>query len=319
MIRKVGMYMNMYNVYELMETFEKKVSNLGVSESYRENPAYSSVLASIKSLITQMNLIKPENKTVVEENGKISFECRQGSEHYTFEISAPTPENIKCIFVQTSDPRGTDDKSVSEKRAVSIESNISKKGFITLTECVSLANDFNCKPGTYNNDSSKWEAVYEPTGVMQSRVISNYSGITHDSIEDTPAYIMLQQATAPNLEKYYDRRTIIRRESIDVARVTELDGKNNITFRGKLQLNTETGNLRELYTAGGGYPSEVVIPPMSPQLIESLIERESNEKVKEGLRNYAKGREIFSYDSKNDPDFITPNTQLSENPEGPKM
>ena len=53
------------------------------------------------------------------------------------------------------------------------------------------------------------------------------------------------------------------------------------------------------------YPQDVVIYPLSQKEIDSMIKKESNPIVAEGLREYATGRSTYSYNSSEDKDFIS--------------
>ena len=56
---------------------------------------------------------------------------------------------------------------------------------------------------------------------------------------------------------------------------------------------------------GDPYPQNVVISPLSQEQIEAMIQKESNPKVKKGLREYAVDREIYFYNSSDDKYFIS--------------
>ena len=62
----------------------------------------------------------------------------------------------------------------------------------------------------------------------------------------------------------------------------------------------------------GPYPQNVVIPPLSQEEIEVMIQRESNPKVAEGLREYAVGRNTYSYNSAEDKHFISEGISQSQ-------
>ncbi len=63
--------------------------------------------------------------------------------------------------------------------------------------------------------------------------------------------------------------------------------------------------LRNMYTEGenDSYPQDVVILPLSPIEIESLIAKENNPTVAASLRAYVKGRDSYFYNSHDDKYF----------------
>ena len=61
------------------------------------------------------------------------------------------------------------------------------------------------------------------------------------------------------------------------------------------------------------YPQNIVIPPLSKEEIETMIQRENNPKVREGLRKYAVDRTTYSYNSNEDKYFISEGITQSKN------
>ena len=76
--------------------------------------------------------------------------------------------------------------------------------------------------------------------------------------------------------------SLLVRDKLDTAKIISEDRTKGIKYSAITPLNQEHG-LRDMALLGG-YDPYVVIPPLSQEEIEVMIQRESNPKVAEGLR-----------------------------------
>lgn len=297
-----------YNVKELREKLYEKISGLGIDSKFKENPAYASALERIEELIGQMNMFEAaEVVNVKEEQGKISFDWTSPfGIKYSMNISCSSSETFRCIYTQEEN-RGT----FKEKTAIEELATIDKSGFITLITNGAMANNIDCDINKCNNSTWAERSYYTANGIMRDR---EYKGFSTDelteSIDKASVSSMLNiPRSAFNFGFWHDKyeeRTLLVREKLDTARIIAEDRTKGIKYSAVTWLNQEHG-LRDMELAGGNdiYPQDVVIPPLSKEEIEAMIQRESNPKVAEGLRAYAVGRENYYYNSAEDLNFVS--------------
>ena len=65
--------MEKYSLYELRNNLVNKVANLGISQKFKENPAFQDVIDSIDSAIATMNVENPSNLEINSDNKNINF------------------------------------------------------------------------------------------------------------------------------------------------------------------------------------------------------------------------------------------------------
>lgn len=106
-------------------------------------------------------------------------------------------------------------------------------------------------------------------------------------------------------ENSYNYRELYVRKQLDTARAVIEDKDKEIKYNATVPLSREHG-LRDIIAIDGDpYPQEIVIPPLSQEQIEEMIQQETNPKVAEGLRKYAVGRDTYFYNSANDKNFVS--------------
>ena len=310
-----------YSVKELREKLDEKISGLGINPKFKENPAYASALAEIESLISQMNMFEAaEVVTVREEEGKISFDWTSTvGEKYSMSISSSSPETFRCIRTEEKKPFiGTNGQTIREKNVVEEVATIDKSGFITLTTNGSMIDNIDCGVGKCNNSTWAEKKYYTSNGVMRDREYKGFARgeLTEDfdrTRVDSMLYIPRQAFDFGFWHDKYETRTLLTREKLDTARIVSEDKAKGIRYNATTPLNQEHG-LRDMVLPGGydPYPQDVVIPPLSKEQIEEMIQRESNPKVAEGLRAYAVDRENYYYNSAEDRHFISDGISQSE-------
>ena len=303
-----------YSVKELREKLAEKISGLGINPKFKENPAYASALAEIESLISQMNMFEAaEVVSVREEEGTISFDWTSSvGDKYSMSISSSSPETFRCIRIEEKKPYvSTDGQTVREKNVIEEVATIDKSsGFITLTTNGSMVDNIDCGVGKCNNSTWAEQKYYTSNGVMRDREYKGFSRgeLTEDfnrTRVDSMLYIPRQAFDFGFWHDKYETRTALTRDKLDTARIVHEDTTNGIRYNATIPLNQEHG-LRDMIVLGGDpYPQNVVIPPLSKEQIEAMIQRESNPKVAEELRALAVDRENYYYNSAEDIHFIS--------------
>lgn len=302
----------MYNVKELRERLQEKVSELGISPKFQENPAYISALREIDDLISGMNMFEDHDKVMVNtESGVISFSYSSPSgDKYSLSISSNSPETFKCIKTTEKKPFvGTDGQTIEQKEALEVVTTISDKGFITIDQSYSSIDNVNCEQNMCNNTISGERKSYSNNGLMMEREYrflgtgTLTEDIRHASI-NSMLYLPRQAFNIGGISyNMCKESTKLVRDKLDTARMIHIEN-GNVTYSATVPLNQEHG-LQDMYTMGGEpFPEEVIIPAISQEQIEAMIARENNTKVQEDLRLYANGRDNYSYDSNLDTHFV---------------
>lgn len=307
--------MQYYNVEELRKNLREHVLGLGIDKRFLENPAFASAISEIDSLIGRMYIFQAaETLTVKEENGNISFEWTPSfGDKYSMSISSSSPETFRCVYTEERKPYvGRNGQTIREKYVVEKVATIDNSGFITLTTNGAMVNNIDCSMGKCNNSTWAEKEYYTADGVMRDREYKSFSGgeLTEDFDRtriDSILYIPRQAFNSSFWENKYESRTLLVRDKLDTARIVVEDRRKGIRYNAITQLYQEYGLKNMVPVAGYGYdpyPKEVIINPLSQEEIEAMIKRESNPKIAEGLRQYAVGRESYSYNSAEDSHFV---------------
>ena len=215
-----------------------------------------------------------------------------------------------CIRIEEKASwQAIDGSWVNEKDIIEVLASIDKSGFITMFKNCSSLNDFECKKGECNNIVSSEKCYYTSNGVMIDREYKQY-GTGPLSVDISRANVdsaLLIARNAFNYGFWHDKfisRTLLTRRKIDTARLVIEDKQKNIFYTGIVTLNGEHG-YRDMAMLGGNfdYPIDYIINPLPIEEINRILEMENNPKVRDALRELAKGREDFYYDSTKDPSF----------------
>lgn len=311
-----------YSVKELRDKLIERVIGLGVDKSFLENPAFASAISQIDSLIGQMNMFEAaETVTVKEENGNISFNWTSPvGDKYSMSISSSSPETFRCV--RTEEKKSfidTNGQSIKRKNVVEEVATIDKSGSITLTTNSSIVDNIDCRIGKCNNYTWSEKKCYTSNGVMRDREYKSFAReelpVDFDRAEINSMLFIPRQAF--DFGFWYDKyesRTLLVRDKLDTAKIISEDRTKGIRYSAITPLNQEHGlrDMAALLDGYGPYPQNVVIPPLSQEEIEAMIQRESNPKVAEGLREYAVGRNTYSYNSAEDKHFISEGISQSQ-------
>lgn len=283
-----------YSVKELRDKLIERVIGLGVDKSFLENPAFASAISQIDSLIGQMNMFEAaETVTVKEENGNISFNWTSPvGDKYSMSISSSSPETFRCV--RTEEKKSfidTNGQSIKRKNVVEEVAAIDKSGSITLTTNSSIVDNIDCRIGKCNNYTWSEKKCYTSNGVMRDREYKSFArgelSVDFDRAEiDSMLFIPRQAFDFGVWHDKYESRTLLVRDKLDTAKIISEDRTKGIKYSAITPLNQEHGlrDMAALFDGYGPYPQNVVIPPLSQEEIEAMIQRESNPKVAEGLR-----------------------------------
>ena len=262
-----------------------------------------------------------EAVTVKEENGNISFDWTSPvGDKYSMSISSSSPETFRCV--RTEEKKSfidTNGQSIKRKNVVEEVATIDKSGSITLTTNSSIVDNIDCRIGKCNNYTWSEKKCYTSNGVMRDREYKSFAkgelSVDFDRAEiDSMLFIPRQAFDFGVWHDKYESRTLLVRDKLDTAKIISEDRTKGIKYSAITPLNQEHGlrDMAALLDGYGPYPQNVVIPPLSQEEIEIMIQRESNPKVAEGLREYAVGRNTYSYNSAEDKHFISEGISQSQ-------
>ncbi len=302
-----------YSVKDLREKLYEKLFGLGLNPEFKNNPAFGRVVDRIDSLMAQMNMFKAQEGVLVSDDGKtISFEWTSSvGEANTFVISAVGKNEIRCIKTSTKSEgyNKAFNKELIGKTIVEEVATLEPTGQLVLEEHGSLLYNTNVKPNACDNSAWSEKCLYDQYGVMINREYKGYkTGELTERIQlasPNSALYIAREAFKPGFwYDKYDTRTLLVRDSYDTARVVHEDKTRGIIYNAKTPLNNEHG-YQNMVLLGGydPYPTDTMILPKTEAEVDIELDRETDKKVVEGLRRYAKGREEYYYIAKEDPHF----------------
>lgn len=304
--------MEKYSLYELRNNLVNKVANLGISQKFKENPAFQDVIDSIDSVIATMNVENPSNLEINSDNKNINFEYSYLGKKYDLIINNINDNEIRCLktLSQKQDRETLDGYyQVDEKHINEIIAKVDENGNLTLYRNYSLIDNDKCSDKEVNNFTTSEIKKYNPNGIMMEREFKSFGENKlqeniNDVRIDSALYIPRLAFEVNNFSDKYIERTLLRREMLDTARLIYKDNLNEIEYQTTVKLNEYNG-LKNMSIQGyQDYPDDIVISPISKFEIEQKIVREDNPKVQEGLRELSIGREEYNYNSKEDQHFI---------------
>ena len=298
-------------IKELKENLEEKIFDLGINPKMIKNPAYVDVLKEIKELFFNIFLDSDNDELKVQiENNKLLFEhTYPNQKRYFITITCISPNVINCTYAAEQKPyQGFDKLEIKQKTYVEKKIDFLKDESITISTNGADIDNFDCQKNDSNISSWSKKECYNKYGIMDERYYKEYKTpniqIPYDKININLALNDPREAfTINNWENdSFTTRTQLIREKIDVARLIKEDKEKGILYSANVILNKDI-SLRYMSVLSSKLEDEVTISPLAKEEIDKMIEQEDN-KVQEGLRIYAVDRDKYSYDSKEDKDFI---------------
>ena len=289
----------MYDVKEITDQLIiNKLIELGANSLFFENPSFCDFLNQIKSTISFA-----KGKVLVYRRGNgfdFQFENQLGEKKKLY-LYCSSPDRIN-LFFQEDYVRQHNKEIYKERfqRDLVVKLNLSD-GSITM-EDTHVIIDSNTKDNNKCNVKSwLYKTEYSPEGIE----ISNECRDHYETINmNYDRYILTNviDYSGRILKKNCDHLYRIIRNNLDTAKVTYNDNVNNTFSNGVVILSQESG-LRKMITSNSLLTSDVptIIMPLSEEEINSIISKESNPKVQEGLRKYVKDRSKYYYNSSSDP------------------
>lgn len=296
----------MSSVVELRENIVDKVVDLGLSLDFLDNPASITALAEINSFIETINMEDPGVVLVDRSNGYLSFSyTASNGDKYKMGISCPDEKTIKCV--KEEEPHtfvGKSGSVVRQKSAVEQIAKLGEHGEITIVTNIGSIDNIDCDNHHYNMNNSVERRVYTTRGVMYEREHKDYAtrkgeGYFHRVGTNQMLLLARQAFDYGPWADTYDKRTLLRREMLDTARLFYENRSKGNDYCGVVPLKQEKG-LKDLVIASeyNTFPMiDVEIPALTEEEIADILAKETNEKIAEGLGYFAKGRTSYHYSS----------------------
>ena len=297
---------------ELKEILRKKMYELELSDKFKSNPAFEKVVRDINDIFLQRMV---PNDVQIEGNEKtINFDWVDSitKEAATIRLSMTGPDTLKYITISKA-PSYLEEEYIGNRNnykectvtgeedgAITIESNSSfivnnRDNPLTESKCL-----FSRGVSKFTSDGilKEEELIYFPEMILETNAEKM-------SLEESLMPIRTMASNPKLLEESYSLKEHLIRDKFDTAQVLYENRDLDYKFIGKsrLDINRSLGNMVLPYEIGAG-EFEKEILPMSPWEIEKIINKEQNEKIKEGLKKYAEGREDYYYNTEEDPDFV---------------
>lgn len=266
----------------------EQVKSLGISQDFLQNPSFDDILQKLASKLEQGTDEEQKFYVTTDEN-KISLSYKNNDAVFNSVIRA----NLDKIIVQ----QVTVEK---EQRSVDIdEISLVENGNIKWENRGATAKTSKEKQDSCDNFWHIMSTTYDNSGVVWLRESMNgYNEITGD-IEHCNPSLMLARTDAAGLDWVdFDNKQTQRRINIDTVKVNCIynreDGSQDV-LDTCCPINSSTENIKDMIPFYPSYSETVSILPESPSEINSLIQKEENPKIQEGLQKWVKGRESFSY------------------------
>lgn len=296
----------MCSVVELRENIVDKIVGLGISLDFLENPAFVGALSEINGLIRQINIEDPSVVLVEESDGVLAFKYTSvAGDNYKMEISCPDKKTIKAVRVE--EPHtfvGESGSVVRQKNVVEQVARLEEQGDVTIITNRGSIDNIGCDNHHYNMNNSVERSVYTKRGVMYERENKSYAtrkgeGYFHRVGVNEMLLLARQAFDYAPWADIYNRRTLLRRELLDTARLMFEDRSKENSYYGVVPL-CHDNSLRDMFIAKeyNVFPmADVEIEPLTEGEVADLLARETNEKVAEGLKYFSAGRTSYHYSS----------------------
>lgn len=265
----------------------EKVKSLGISQKFIENPSFDDILQKLGSKLEQGTDENQKFYVTTDEN-KISLSYRSSDVVFESIIRA----NLDRITVQQVAVE-------KEKRFVDIDEISINENGIKWENKGATAKTSREKQGSCDNFWHIMSTTYDNSGVVWLRESMNgYNEIT-GNIEHCNPSSMLAITDVAGLDWVdFDNKQTQRRINIDTVKVNCIynreDGSQDV-LDTCCPINSSTENIKDMIPFYPSYSETVSILPESSSEINSLIQKEENPKIQEGLQKWVKDRESFSY------------------------
>ena len=262
----------MSSVLELKENIVDEVLELGARLAFLENPAFSVALAEINGYIKEVGIEDPSVVLVDSSNETLSFSYTAADgDKYKFDLSCPDENTVR--FIRIDEPHtyvGMSGSVVRKKFALEHIIKLEEHGDIVVITNKGSIDNVNCDNHHYNMTNFVEKRVYTQRGVMYERELKVYStrkgeGYFHRVGAKEMLLLARQAFDYGPWSDTYSRRTLLRREMLDTARLVYENRGNESNFYGVVPLH-KGNSLKDLVNQ-----QNTLIQQLLEKLAENLI------------------------------------------------
>lgn len=300
-----------YSVRELRDNLITVLMDLGLDKKLVANPSLASILVQFESVISSMNMGEKSSSVIAFQDDKtIKFKYSDTNSTYEMSISVLSDNSFKYLVEETKQPfRAVDGKEIRQKVISEGIAEVKIDGESTFEVHYGYLDDIDCKQNECNVSNSARKTVYDKSGIeIEKNFVSNNTykqSFSMDNLPYTGSLGMAREALVPGSlsNSRYVYKEIVRRDKFDTARVSIDDRDRERKFNSVVELSGEHG-YRNMYIAGNSFGPRT-IQNLTTYQIEEMLNKETNPRVKEGLKEYAAGRDVYFYSSADDPYFVS--------------
>ena len=283
-----------YKVSEVEDKLKEMICGLLVDPRVTESPAFNLSLLYATSMLDDFHAGKKPKIEIVEEDDQVKITSEGSKTSIVLESAKPdefsfVEEYTDGQGVRTATKRTA--KYTPETGELVIESQ-----YATVTKTDS---DVVVVPSFVRE-------TFDADGIETKREHLGGKPISYNpSMQDMSARDSLIAAEALSTPgAIYERKTVYTRVGFDIARFYDEDREMSTVYCSMIQLDDRGPGLIITSPTEDMYPESVEISPISREKIDSIISREMNPKTRAGLERMSEGRETFSYNSADDPEFV---------------
>lgn len=277
------------NKYEYSKKLENEIITLGISESFKENPAFSTncILDNIRNDIIYNP--KSENIIVSKNDNEIviNYDIHNGN---GFAQILRNPNDESVFYIRTRLDRNTNENlkeinynlkkvKIYDAGNIEVEEKNSNFAIIKGVETSYVVSESNEIYDHYGIELERRYQLYQ-NAMLDKKSTELLNQSYNESFKVMNAYI----SNSPDNQINFS--STMTRKGIDIAQVRFLkkeEGMLNEVYNTELLLNSQNG-LQTMSINSAVVGKTAYIPPLSKEELEEKINTTRNSKVREGLR-----------------------------------
>lgn len=296
-----------YDSNELMNVLKERIAQMVVGSKFQNNHAFETVLGEILPDFTKSY---GQISFLEEEKGIISLLWSEIDENRIADrliknnltLEKVGNDNIRIVSFVEGEPRKNGESICFGKVADCYTIN----GFDTSIEVTHSHSAINPSLEDYNKCNGYYaaEAVrYDNNGIIFGRQVQSGENTVNNNFKNCDYKSMLFNPDRVIASRFndnlipYTTKVDQKRINIDTALVTLEDKNSNQKYESCLPIEHGLGySLKNMIVGFGGIlPDSVSIYPKGKEEINKMIQEEQDPIVREGLQNWIKDREHYTY------------------------
>lgn len=296
---------------ELKDELPKLITRLKVTEEFKTNPAFSSYIRDIINLIDNLNVSEDVEVNISENEVGLYLNYNISGESGKISISSTNFKTISCKSLLSknlgfSPKLGRD---LRMKTATDLIAKLDDSNKIEVHNNIVTISDLNYMSKTIDILVIYTTMKYSSYGILYEKERKIYQPNSefkpYDLFTGKDMFSFIDINGNLNQSENYSELIKYSRNTIDTARVLYLNNIDSTKYCGVVELDKEHSlrylipimPIKSLITS----VSRTDIRELSKEEIDELIERETNEKIKIGLKEFATSRIGYKYSKEEDP------------------